>query len=80
MAEGAGRELWQERGEVDREAEERVMGRMIYSFIIGFLFNSVLMRITGKVPGDDLIYPAAMLVLCVVGFIAHTLRKGGVSR
>ncbi len=35
-------------------------------FLIGFITNSILMRISGKIPDDDLIYPVFIFIILVV--------------
>lgn len=45
------------------------MGRItknIYYMLIGFLINSLLMRVTGNLPKDDIAFPSVILAMVVV--------------
>lgn len=42
--------------------------------LIGFLLNSILQRVTGKLPSDDLGFPVTIL-LCLVGALLWSIRR-----
>ncbi|MCP4650411.1 MAG: hypothetical protein GY853_10080 [PVC group bacterium] len=44
-------------------------------FLLGFLTNSVLMRVSGKVNADDIIYPIVLIVLVVLMILVDPKRK-----
>ena len=44
-------------------------------FLLGFLANSVLMRVFGKVNSDDIIYPLVLIVLVVLMLLVESKTK-----
>lgn len=48
--------------------------RYIDGMLVGFCFNSLLMRLTGKIPMHDIVYPAAIFS-CGVVLICVRLYK-----
>lgn len=47
---------------------------IILSMMVGFLFNSILMRASGSIPNDDIIFPV-MILIGVIPLLAVTIGK-----
>lgn len=47
---------------------------IILSMMVGFLFNSVLMRTSGSIPSDDVIFPV-MILIAIVPLLAISIGK-----
>jgi len=43
----------------------------IYLFIMGYTLCSVILRLEGKVPNDDIIYPILIFIVAVMGVIIN---------
>lgn len=47
-------------------------------FLLGFLSNSILMRVTGDVPSTDIMYPVALwLVVATIVLVKHIRKYHG---
>jgi hypothetical protein len=51
------------------------MKTAIYYILIGFLSNSVLQRVTGAIPIDDIFYPASLLVLMISALFLNLFKQ-----
>lgn len=47
---------------------------ILYSWLIGFLTNSILQRVTGSIPSNDILFPIVLIVgMCIL--LAISVRE-----
>lgn len=49
---------------------------ILFSGLIGFLVNSILQRVTGIIPADDIVFPIVLIILMILLLALSIIDKG----